>query len=125
MMSTPAPCDSPPLPRRVGPCSRPPPVPGGTLLLIPLRVLSFAGDSMMPLFRRLLHTRARRLRPGRLTLRVEELEGRLVPALLGNQLFPSDSPWNQPITAAPVAANSAAIIGNIVGRYGNGRLHPD
>ena len=36
--------------------------------------------------------------------RLEELEGRDVPSLLGNQLFPADNPWNQKITNAPVAA---------------------
>jgi autotransporter passenger strand-loop-strand repeat protein len=44
---------------------------------------------------------------------VEELEERLVPTLLGQQLFPSDNPWNQNIANAPVAANSAAIIAHI------------
>jgi hypothetical protein len=34
-------------------------------------------------------------------------------ALLGHQLFPPDYPWNQNISNAPVAANSAAIIGHI------------
>jgi autotransporter-associated beta strand protein len=33
--------------------------------------------------------------------------------LLGQQLFPSNYPWNQNIANAPVAANSAAIIANI------------
>jgi hypothetical protein len=56
---------------------------------------------------------------------VEELESRLVPSLLGQQLFPADNPWNERITNAPVAANSAAIMNNIVSRYGDGRLHPD
>jgi autotransporter passenger strand-loop-strand repeat protein len=46
-------------------------------------------------------------------MRVEELEERLVPTLLGQQLFPSDNPWNQNIANAPVAANSAAIIAHI------------
>jgi hypothetical protein len=45
--------------------------------------------------------------------------------LLGNQLFPADYPWNQNISAAPVAANSNAIINNIINLYGNGKLHPD
>lgn len=58
--------------------------------------------------------------------RLEELEIRSVPALLGNQLFPADSPWNQKITNAPVAANSTAIINNIIANQGSdGRLHPD
>jgi hypothetical protein len=46
-------------------------------------------------------------------LKVEELEERIVPTLLGQQLYPSDYPWNQNISNAPVAANSAAIINHI------------
>src|SRR5262245_36508772 len=57
--------------------------------------------------------------------KVEQLEDRTAPALLGNQLYPSDNPWNQRITNAPVAANSASIMNNILTTYGNGRLHPD
>ncbi len=67
-------------------------------------------------------------RPGRrrrAVLRLEELEDRTVPTLLGQQLFPADNPWNQKITSAPVAGNSGAIINNIVTHYGDGRLHPD
>jgi hypothetical protein len=41
--------------------------------------------------------------------------------LLGSNLFPADNPWNQNISQAPVATNSAAIIS----RIGNGRFHPD
>src|SRR5579864_1259951 len=55
----------------------------------------------------------------------DELEERCLPSLLGQQLFPSDNPWNQKITSAPVASNSSAIINNIVSLYGDGRLHPD
>jgi hypothetical protein len=61
----------------------------------------------------------------RVRLHVELLETRTVPTLLGQQLFPGDNPWNQRIADAPVAANSAAIIDNIVDIYGNGQLHPD
>jgi IPT/TIG domain len=39
--------------------------------------------------------------------------GSALASLLGNQLFPANNPWNQPITNAPVATNSAAIIANI------------
>ncbi len=49
----------------------------------------------------------------RVTLQVWELEPRLVPTLLGNQLFPADNPWNQPITNAPVAANSDTLVQSI------------
>ncbi|HEV3449264.1 MAG TPA: hypothetical protein VG099_31805, partial [Gemmataceae bacterium] len=43
-------------------------------------------------------------------------------SLLGSQLYPPDYPWNQIITNAPVAANSAAIITHI----GSGTtIHPD
>ncbi len=61
----------------------------------------------------------------RFALVLEELEDRCVPALLGQQLFPADNPWNQQITNAPVAANSAAIMNSIISTYGNGHLHPD
>ncbi len=56
---------------------------------------------------------------------VESLETRDLLTLLGQQLFPSDNPWNQNIAGAPVASNSAAILNNIVNLYGNGRFHPD
>jgi hypothetical protein len=36
-------------------------------------------------------------------------------SLLGQQLYPSDYPWNQSISNAPVAANSASIISHIGG----------
>jgi hypothetical protein len=68
--------------------------------------------------------RAAASRP-RLVLDVRELEDRIVPALLGDQVFPADNPWNQRISAAPVAANSAAIMNNIIGNFGDGHLHPD
>jgi hypothetical protein len=42
--------------------------------------------------------------------------------LLGQYLFPSNSPWNQNISAAPVAANSASIIAAIGGSV---KFHPD
>ncbi|HEX5272818.1 MAG TPA: hypothetical protein VFW33_20110, partial [Gemmataceae bacterium] len=73
----------------------------------------------------LLRTRTRtRSRPAALNL--EALEDRTVPTLLGNSLFPADNPWNQKITGAPVASNSAAIINNIISKQGSdGRLHPD
>jgi hypothetical protein len=54
--------------------------------------------------------------------RVEELEERVVPTLLGQQLFPADYPWNQNISNAPVVANSAAIIAHIGPSIG---IHPD
>ena len=45
-----------------------------------------------------------------------------VPTLLGNQLFPADNPWNQRITNAPVAANSATLVSSV----GLGSpVHPD
>jgi hypothetical protein len=55
-------------------------------------------------------------------LGAEELEIRLVPTMLGQQLFPADYPWNQNISNAPVAANSAAVIANIGSSIG---IHPD
>jgi hypothetical protein len=60
-------------------------------------------------------------RPGR--LHIEMLETRIVPTLAGNQLFPSDNPWNHPITDAPVAASSAAMIDAIYGSLIP--VHPD
>jgi hypothetical protein len=65
----------------------------------------------------------KRLRPA---LNLELLEDRTVPTLLGNQLFPTDNPWNQRITGAPAAANSTAIINAIISEEGgNDPLHPD
>jgi hypothetical protein len=53
---------------------------------------------------------------------VQELEDRVMPTLIGQQLFPSDYPWNQNISNAPVAANSAAIISHIGPSI---HIHPD
>src|SRR4051794_7388227 len=64
--------------------------------------------------------KARTRRPVRLQL--EDLEERMVPTLLGNNLFPADNPWNQKITNAPVAANSATLVSSIGAGAG---LHPD
>jgi hypothetical protein len=69
--------------------------------------------------------RFRKCRSLRSQLNVEFLEDRLVPTLLGNSLFPADNPWNQKIANAPVAPQSATIMNSILGKYGNGRLHPD
>jgi hypothetical protein len=38
------------------------------------------------------------------------MEGRVVPTLLGQHLFPSDNAWNQDVSNAPVDPNSAAMI---------------
>jgi hypothetical protein len=46
-------------------------------------------------------------------------------ALLGSNLFPADNPWNENISQAPVATNSATIMNSIIATYGNGRFHPD
>src|SRR5262245_38712795 len=54
--------------------------------------------------------------------RVEELERRDVPSLMGNQLFPADNPWNQKIAGAPVAGNSATLVNSI---GANSAFHPD
>ena len=56
---------------------------------------------------------------------VDPLESRQLLSLLGQQLFPSDNPWNQRIASAPAAPNSAAIMSNIISLYGNGQFHPD
>ena len=58
----------------------------------------------------------------RLLLILEELESRFLPSLMGNTLFPADNPWNEKITDAPVAANSATLIASI---GANTSLHPD
>src|SRR5437868_15510847 len=55
-------------------------------------------------------------------LAAEELEPRVVPTLLGQPLFPADYPWNQDISNAPVAANSAAVISHIGSAI---KIHPD
>jgi hypothetical protein len=55
-------------------------------------------------------------------LRLETLEDRLVPTLMGNSLFPADNPWNEKITSAPVAANSDALVSAI---GSSAHLHPD
>jgi hypothetical protein len=57
---------------------------------------------------------------------LEALEDRCLLTLLGQQLFPSDNPWNQNIANAPVAANSTQIINSIIALNGSdGRFHPD
>jgi hypothetical protein len=53
---------------------------------------------------------------------VEGLETRRLLSLDGNQLFPSDNPWNHPITDAPIAANSATLVSSI---GASKPLHPD
>ena len=45
--------------------------------------------------------------------------------LLSSNLFPTNNPWNQNISQAPVATNSATIMNSIIATYGNGRFHPD
>ena len=67
------------------------------------------------------------MRTRRLTDRLETLECRDVPTYFGNQLFPLDNPWNQIVTNAPVAGNSAAIINRMVARHGGTapRVHAD
>src|SRR5262249_16280099 len=46
-------------------------------------------------------------------LQLEELELRVVPTFMGNELFPADNPWNRPITNAAVAANSTTLVARI------------
>jgi hypothetical protein len=71
-----------------------------------------------------LRTGQRPVRKPTQRLQLEALEARDVPSLLGDPLFPADNPWNEKITNAPVAANSAGIMNNILS-HGNGQLHPD
>jgi VCBS repeat-containing protein len=63
----------------------------------------------------------------RARLLLQELDPRVLPTFYGNQLFPLDNPWNQVISAAPVASNSDAIINRIVTNHGGTapRLHAD
>lgn len=56
----------------------------------------------------------------RVRLLVEELELRLAPSLLGQNLFPDNSPFNQVIANAPIAPNSNAIIQYIENQYPTG-----
>jgi hypothetical protein len=67
----------------------------------------------------------RRAPAGKRAPAIEMLECRAVPTLIGDALFPADNPWNQPITDAPVAPNSQAVLDHLTGLYGDGRLHPD
>src|SRR5262245_60498435 len=82
------------------------------------RFLSFLG-----LIRDLLRRGANRGPVRRPNLDAEEMENRVVPTLLGQQLFPSDNAWNQTISAAPVDPNPPAMIALIGGA--NTRLTPD
>jgi len=44
-------------------------------------------------------------------LHLESLACRALPSLLGNQLFPSDNPWNQQSpTTGPGTGNAALIV---------------
>jgi Immunoglobulin I-set domain len=52
-------------------------------------------------------------------LHLEELERRIVPTLLGQQLFPADYPTNNAIANAPVSANSATWINAMAASRGN------
>jgi hypothetical protein len=61
-------------------------------------------------------------RPRRSLLHVEELESRTLLSLFGQNLFPAEYPYNQSITNAPVAANSAAMI-NFMQHYDNGTYY--
>ena len=88
------------------------------------RLLHWAGN-----VRSRLHGNDRRRCPrrdnpfrGRKSLHAERLEERVMLTLLGQQLFPSNYPWNQNISNAPVASNSAAIIAHIGSSV---HVHPD
>jgi hypothetical protein len=65
---------------------------------------------------------ARRRRTSQRLLCAEILEERALLTLQGNQLFPADNPWNEKITNAPVAANSATLVASIGAAS---PLHPD
>jgi hypothetical protein len=55
---------------------------------------------------------------------LETLETRVVPTILGNNFFLADSPWQQNIANAPVAANSASVMNALIGTYGDGSVSP-
>jgi hypothetical protein len=55
-------------------------------------------------------------------LSVEFLEERTLFSLEGNELFPANNPWNQVVSAAPVAANSSTLVASI---GAGSHLHPD
>jgi len=91
----------------------------------------FGASSIMQAARKLIRRTSRHVSPRArfdrqshqyATLAVLKLEERIMPTMLGQQLFPSDYPWNQNIADAPVAANSAAIISHIGSSIG---IHPD
>lgn len=47
------------------------------------------------------------------------------PVLGGCQVFPQNNPWNQDISAAPVAANSSNYMAKMASLGGNQKLHAD
>src|SRR5262245_52919236 len=47
------------------------------------------------------------------TPHLEQLEDRTLLSFFGNELFPADNPWNQRISSAPVAGNSATLVSSI------------
>jgi hypothetical protein len=86
------------------------------------RLLALAGEITWHLNDRTSRRHGRRRPVRRTRLELAELEDRVVPTLLGQQLFPTDYPWNQNISNAPVAANS----GNIITHIGSSiHIHPD
>ncbi|OAI48663.1 hypothetical protein AYO44_06785 [Planctomycetaceae bacterium SCGC AG-212-F19] len=64
-------------------------------------------------------------RPPKAQPALEELETRVVPTLLGQQVFPLDNAWNQNIANAPVASNSSNVINHISAATNNARLFND
>jgi hypothetical protein len=88
------------------------------------RLLELAGEISWRLNgRNRRRSLASRWQPVRRTsLDVLVLEDRLVPTLLGQQLFPVDYPWNENISTAPVDSNSGPIISHIGVSV---KIHPD
>jgi hypothetical protein len=56
-------------------------------------------------------------------LQLEALETRVVPTILGNNFFLTDSPWQQNIANAPVATNSGSVINAIMTNDGVGNVN--
>src|SRR5262245_51153458 len=88
-----------------------------------MSILTRAGSRLVRLAKFFKQTSTPRpTRRGRFRPLVEALEVREVLSFYGNNLFPTDNPWNQNIAVAPVATNSATLINSI---GANTHMHAD